>query len=123
MTLNSDLNALFEKFKTEAAAVVRKHTRSHPAEPTFAASVKVFFTGDRDGNTYAVCHPTNTFKKVKRSDGRRERAQMWRYTYENATGTSGTRSWVGMLKTLDGHGRTASRVEVYRAWGMERIDL
>lgn len=123
-----EIQALAEKFTADVAKVVRKASKSarhaaHPAEPSGASLVKVFFEGDRDGNTFAVCHPTGEHLRVKRDNGRRERAQMWKYSYENATGTANKRSWIGMLKTLDGHGRSATRVEIYRPSGMESVDL
>lgn len=121
-------NALAEKFVADVSALMAgsdkdaRHAK-HPPEPRGASLVKVFFTGDRDGNHFAVCHPTSDYKRVRRSDGRRERALMWKYTYELQTGTAQKRSWIGMLKTLDGHSRVATRVEVYRPSGAEIIDL
>lgn len=88
----------------------------HPVEPGGRPSevlVKVHFTGDRDGNTFAVCLPTGVTKRIKGNGGYRVTKQMWKYTYETATSTSPThRSWGGLLKTLDGHGRTVTKIEV-----------
>jgi hypothetical protein len=123
-----EIQALAEKFTADVAKVLRKATKAdrhakHPAEPEGASLVKVYFDGDRDGNSFAICHPTGEYLRVKRDGGRRERAQMWKYSYETSTGTANKRSWIGMLKTLDGHGRTATRVEVFRPSGMESVDL
>ncbi len=119
-----EIKALADKFAADVSRLVHKASRVHPSEPTGASMAKVHFTGDRDGNTFAVCLPTEETKRVRRADGSRERATMWKYTYENATGTAPThRSWVGMLKTLDGHGRTATKVEVFRTSGAEVFDL
>lgn len=124
-----EIEAAAARFTADVAKIVRKASKgarheAHPAEPEGASLVKVYFDGDRDGNTFAVCVPTTETLRVKRSDGSRERAAMWKYTYEDATGTApGKRSWIGMLKTLDGHGRTVSRVEVYRPSGTEVFDL
>lgn len=117
------IQTLVEEFTAKVNDVVRRATRVHPAEPEGASLVKVYFDGDRDGNTFAVCYPTEEFRRVKRKDGSREQARMWKYTYEDATGTTNLRSWIGMLLTLDGHGRSVSTIEVYRQSGMESIDL
>lgn len=127
--VTEQFNALVEEFTSKVNALLRGNDKAsrhaaHPAEPSGASLVKVHFTGDRDGNTFAVCRPTSDRKRVRRADGSRERATMWKYTYEDATGTApGARSWVGMLKTLDGHGRVATRVEVFRPEGAEVFDL
>jgi hypothetical protein len=134
MTSKSEqFKALANKFVEDVAALLddkaerkaKRHAK-HPAEPIGASLVKVFFTGDKSGNTFAVCHPTTETKRIRQTIGGREQRvtrKMWKYSYEQATGTSNKRSWVGMLKTLDGHGREATRIEIYRPSGAEVIDL
>jgi len=122
-----EIQALAEKFTADVAKVVRRASKdvrhaSHPSEP-FAEMVKVYFTGDRDGNTFAVCHRTDEHKRVRRADGRMETARLWKYSYENATGTTNKRSWIGMLKTLDGHGRQVTHIKVYASGGVRTITL
>lgn len=124
-----EIQAAAEEFTAKVMSILNSVTKAerhakHPAEPSGATLVKVFFDGDRDGNHFAICHPTEEYKRIKvEGYSSRQSRRMWKYTYENQTGTSNKRSWVGMLKTLDGHNRTATRVEVFRPSGAEIIDL
>lgn len=119
---NANITAAIARIERDLAAIKREASRGdrdsrvarHPAEPMGTdVLVKVSFTGDRDGNTFAVCLPTSESKRIKDGRGGRVSKRMWKYTYETATGSSPTlRSWGGLLKTLDGHGRTVTKIEV-----------
>jgi hypothetical protein len=82
---------------------------------------KVYFTGDKDGNTFAVCHLTEKSIRPARNGRYGARERVWKYTYENQTGTAKERTWKGMLATLDGHGRKATKIEIFSPSGSPRV--
>lgn len=138
MTSKSDkIKALFAQFGEAVAEIVaecedpkaarqadkeRRHAK-HPREPFDSTMVKVYFDGDKDGNTFAVCHLTDGTLRPRRNGHLQGRERLWKYSYENATGTANKRTWIGMLKTLDGHGRKATKIEIYTRTGMRVVDL